>query len=412
MGTTHLDLVRANFGRRSEIQGELRQIDEAATTDKRQRNETENARVEELRGELKDIDGRITEHLEIEARSQTISDSLGAMLGAITDHEHGRIEDTRSLGEQFTAAKEVREWAAGPMRGTSPVLDTKLNFRAVTDLTTGTVSPKARLGRVANSFLDRRQFLIDLLPSINVSSGSVEVVSDGSPLADLADKATAVTEGTAKPQAGLTLSIVNEPVATIAAWANLTRQAAADLPQIESYLDGRLRYSVKRNADKQVVGGSGVAPNLNGLTNRAGVVYAPGAAEARYISIRRAIRLMEDVEAVPEFIVLNPADAEVFDLSNAATAGLHSVMSLADGPAPTAWGLRQVHSTAVAAGTALLIDPTAVAILDRQQVTAYMTDSHASNFTSNILTLLLECRLGLAVFAANGIAKVTFNGAN
>jgi hypothetical protein len=49
-------------------------------------------------------------------------------------------------------------------------------------------------------------------------------------------------------------------------------------------------------------------------------------------------------------------------------------------------------------------------VFDRQQVTAYMTDSHASNFTSNILTLLLEARLGLGVFDPSGVLKCTFNG--
>jgi hypothetical protein len=44
------------------------------------------------------------------------------------------------------------------------------------------------------------------------------------------------------------------------------------------------------------------------------VMGAPGGAEARYQSIRHGIRLMEDKEAVPEIIVLNPADAELFDL--------------------------------------------------------------------------------------------------
>ena len=132
------------------------------------------------------------------------------------------------------------------------------------------------------------------------------------------------------------------------------------------------------------------------------------------MSIRHGIRLMEDLESTPEIIVLNPADAELFDLSNAATAGLHAVNALSDeaggSVARTAWGLRQVHSTAIAAGTALLIDPMAVTVFDRQQPTAYLTDSHASNFTSNILTLLLEARLGLAVFIPSGICKITFNG--
>ena len=66
--------------------------------------------------------------------------------------------------------------------------------------------------------------------------------------------------------------------------------------------------------------------------------------------------------------------------------------------------------TAIASGTAALIDPMAVAILDEMAPRAYLTDSHASNFTSNILTLLLELDAGLALFDPAGVLKVTFNG--
>src|SRR4029077_20134574 len=153
---------------------------------------------------------------------------------------------------------------------------------------------------------------------------------------------------------------------------------------------------------------------LKGLLNRTGIIsYAPGGAEPRYKSIRHAIRLGEDAEAVYEIIVLNPADAELFDLSNDTSAGLHAVDTnggLAQPGPRTAWGLTQVHSTAIAAGTALLIDPTAVAVFDRQDVQAYATDSHASNFVANLITVLLEVRLGLGLFDPNGCAKVVFNG--
>jgi HK97 family phage major capsid protein len=234
----------------------------------------------------------------------------------------------------------------------------------------------------------------------------------------MANKAVEVSEAGAKPQAGLTTAVVTEPIATIAAWANLTRQVAADVPQIQGYLDNRLRYSVKRRADAEVIAGDGSSPNIRGLTNRTGILTnAPGSTEARYITIRHSITLMEQSEAVPEIIVLNPADAELFDLTNSTSAGLHAVMdndstgqgALANGPSRTAWGLRQVHSNAIASGTALVIDPMSLTVFDRQQPTAYLTDSHASNFTSNILTLLLEARLGLALFNPLGVLKVTFH---
>ena len=410
---TTISIVRENFSARRDIQGELREIDEKATAEKRDYTDDEKATIAEKREALQAIDDRIQANLEIQSRSEEIQNGLDRYLGVLADKETGEVHDTRSIGQRFVT-DEFRQWAESA-RGNSPALDVDLDFRAVTDVTTGATSGGAfvvdqRLPRVGNDFIDRKTFLIDLLPHIQVSTGSVEVVQDQSPLADLANKAVEVTEGSAKPQAGPTLAVVDEPIRTIAAWVNITRQVAADAPQIRSYLDGRLRYSVKRRADAQVIAGNGTAPNISGLTDRTINTYTPAAGpEDTYVSIRKAITVMEQDEAVPEIVVLNPADAELFDLSNHAADGLHAVPNVAGPGARTAWGLTQVRSTAVASGTAVLIDPMAVAVLDRQQVTAYMTDSHASNFVANILTLLLEARLGLAVFEPNGVCAVTFD---
>lgn len=408
-----IDIVRANFKARTDIQGELRQIDEAATRDNRNYTETEKATILEKRAALKAIDDRITANLEMEARSEEINGGMDKFLGAIADRTFGA--STRSLGDRLTS-DEYREWAETGARGNSPMVAVDLDFRAVTDVTTGATSAGAlqqsqRLPRIGNDFLDRRTFLIDMLPHINVSTSAVEVVQDQSPLADLANKAVEVAEGGAKPQAGPTLAVAVEPIQTIAAWVNITRQAAADVPQVRSYLDNKLRYSVKRRADAQVINGNGTSPNISGMLDRSGIntYTAPSGAEEAYLSIRKAITTMELDEAVPEIIVMNPDDAEKFDLANHADDGLHAVPNVAGPSARTAWGLAVVKSTAVAPLTAVLLDPMSVAVLDRQQVVAYFTDSHASNFTSNIGTLLLEARLGLAVFEPAGICQVTFD---
>lgn len=418
-----IDIVRENWKVRADIQGELRSIDEAATHDNRPYTEDESAKITELRTKLEGVDARIQANLEQETRSQEMQSGMERFLGVLADREAGDVQDTRSLGRRFADSDEYRSWAKNP-HGTYQVDFDGLDFRAVTDTTLGSTSGGAWVRpplypRVGQDFLDRKVYLIDRLPRISTTEGAVVYVQDKTPLADMADKAAETTEGAAKPQAGITTAVVTEAFATIPAWVNITRQVAADVPQIQSYLDNRLRYALKRRADKQAIGGDGIAPNLKGLANRTGILTnAPAGAEARFITIRHSITLMEQNEAVPEIIVLNPADAETFDLSNSTSAGLHAVMdndstgngALASGPSRSAWGLEQVHSNAITAGTALLIDPMAVQVFDRQQPTAYLTDSHASNFTSNILTLLLEARLGLALFNPLGVLKVTFNG--
>lgn len=421
MAKTAIEIIHANYKARKEVQGKLRELDEKCTTENRAYTEAETAEVEEHRSELEAIDGRITANLEMEMREQALEDGFEKFLGLFADREKGNLVDNRSAGDRVADDDEYRAFVErGGSSGHFHVDLEGLDFRAVTDTTLGATSAGAltraqRLDRIGRDFLDRRTYLLDLLPHIQVSQGSIEYVQDQSPLADLANKGVEVAEGGSKPQAGITLAVIQEPTATIPAWVNITRQAAADVPQVQGYLDGRLRYSLKRRADIQSINGNGTSPNLKGLANRSGILlYAPGGAEARYRSIRHGIAVMENNESVPEIIVLNPSDAEAFDLSNDAASGLHAVDAsggIAERGPRTAWGLTQVRSTAVAAGTALLIDPMAVAVFDRMQPTAYTTDSHDTNFTKNILTLLLEVRLGLGLFDPSGVLKITFNGA-
>lgn len=418
-----IDIVRENFKARATIQGELRAIDEAATADNRDYTDDEKSTITEKRAQLEAIDSRIQANLEQEIRSQQIDQGLDRFLGVLADREVGNVIDTRSIGQRFIDTDEYRAFSSRQGQGSTSALSMMfegMDFRAVTDTTLGATSGGAwarppLFPRVGQDFLDRKTYLLDLLPHIATTDTAVVYVQDKSPLADMANKAVEVAEGGAKPQAGITTEVVTEPIATIAAWVNITRQVAADVPQAQGYLDNRLRYSLKRRADGQTINGNGTSPNIRGLAQRSGIsTQAPGSAEARYVTIRKAITTMETNDAVPEIAVLNPADAELFDLSNSASAGIHARPDESGGlqaePSRTAWGLRQVHSNAITSGTALLIDPMAVTVFDRQQATAYLTDSHASNFTSNILTLLLECRLGVALFNPLGVCKITFNG--
>lgn len=407
---TNLDIARANFTRRAEIQGELRQIDEAATTDKRGYSDEENGRIEELRGELKAVDDRITANLEIATRSEEQADAL-SRFGAVLAGRDGEVEDQRSLGQRYVESDAFRSFDGHG----KAVMTAEMSLRAVGNVTLGATSGGAlvvpdRLARIGRDRLDRRVFLQDLLPHIPVTTGTAEYVQDTTPAANMDDVVAETAETAAKPQADITLGVESESTPTIPAWVNITRQTAQDAPQVQAYIDTRLRYSLRRRVDNQLIAGDGTGVNLKGFANRSGIVTnAPAGAEAWYKTIRHAVTLGEQNEAVYEIVVLNPADAEVLDLSNDTTAGLHAVLGIAGDSAKTTWGMQQVRSNGVAAGTALLIDPMAAAVLDRMEIAAYLTDSHASNFTSNILTLLLETRVGAALFDPKGVAKVTFN---
>lgn len=412
--TSHLELVQANRARRQEIQNELRSIDEKATAEQRPHDENEAGRYAELRSEITAIDERITANLDAEIATRSVDDAIGSMLGTFLDRDTGDVRDVRDLSDRLTDSDAYRSFPESGSVGKLGVFNEPLDYRAVGTITTGSSSggswiSNERLSRIGTDFLDRKTFLVDLLPHLQVSTSSVEIPWDGTPLADMVNKPTAVAEGTAKPQAGLTPELVTEPIRTIAVWWDLTRQLVADAPFIKSYMDQRGGYALKRTVDKNVVAGAGGA-GLLGLTGRETLSHVAAGSEEKYVSIRKGLTEMEENESVGEIIVLNPADAEGFDLSNHADDGLHAVPNVAGPGARTAWGLTQVRTNAIAPGFALIIDPMQVAVLDRQQVSAYATDSDGEKFRSNILTFLMECRVGLGLFSPAGVCKVVFDG--
>lgn len=415
--SSHLEILKGISSTRSNIAGEMRELDEKANTEKRALTDTESATYEEKRAALADLDKRAAANLEAALGEQRMTGGLEGLLGAMITKDKGDLVDTRSVGDRFTQAEGFEEARAKGFRGDFAVALEGVDHRAVTTATTttggaGTLVAPQRLDRMGQDILDRRVYLSDLLPSTPVN-GSIQYVQDKTPLADVVGIAVEVAEGAAKPKAGITPALVTENMATIAAYVQFTRQVDADAPFLRGLLDGRLRYALKRRKDQQIISGNGVGANMLGLANRPDIItVVPGAAQKRAVTVRKAITAMELVDAIPEIVVLNPVDAELFDLTNESTAGLHAVNSFTDDGrvARRPWGLTPIHSNGVAAGTALLIDPLTLLILDRMQPTAYMTDSHSTNFVENILTLLLELRAGLALFAAAGVCKVTFNG--
>lgn len=405
---SHMDLIAANFTLRSKLAGEIREIASAATEENRALTEDETSSIEAKRGELNAADERIAQSLELGESEQRTVSGIESMLGAAVDRDRGQVLDTRSLGERFAAADGLRSYVDQP-NGSFAVAFPGTSLRAVTSLDSSSnpLGGTQTLARIGQDVLDRRVFLADLLPHIPTSTGVVEYVQDSTTSGgyDAAEQ----TEGSAKSEKSPDLDVITESAATVASFVKVTRQAAEDFGQLMGYLDGRLRYGLRRRVDGQIVSGNGTAPNLKGLGNRTGIgTYTASAIEEAAVSVRKAITISEQNESVPEIAVVNPADAEKIDLLNVSSSGLHSTPDAVMGLPVTAWGLTRVVSNAVASGTALLIDPMQVAILDRNQPTAYLTDADGTDFTKNILTLLLEVRLGLALFSPKGVTKVTF----
>jgi HK97 family phage major capsid protein len=275
----------------------------------------------------------------------------------------------------------------------------------------GAFQNPSRPATIPQTYADRIPRVADLLDRQTTGDNTVEYVRDTT-AAGAGGAAAETSEGSAKPETTYTFEVVTDSVRTVAHWLNITRQTLADNQQLEGYFRGRLTYGLLYRLDGQILNGNGSAPNLRGILNTSGInTYAPSSPEARVISIRKAITQVQQDEYAASGVVLNPADWELVELSTDDNGSFRVSPNVQNAMGPRIWGLAVVPSTAIASGTGLVGDFRMGATLwDRQQAQVFITDSHASNFTSNILTMLAELRVALSVWRPSCFCKITFNG--
>jgi HK97 family phage major capsid protein len=197
-----------------------------------------------------------------------------------------------------------------------------------------------------------------------------------------------VAEGEAKPEATLTATVTPYSLETIAHWVQATRQLLEDSAAVRSFIESSLRRGVLDKIEATIAAAIGAAT-------------LPTATGADLISaIRVGVADVEDAGYTPNAIVLNPQDYAALDIAVMGGTLLGPTVR------PSYWGLPVVASSAQTAGTALVGDFTAgVQLLQRTGVSLYISDSHASTFTSNIFTLLAEARVKAIVGQPSAVVE-------
>lgn len=197
-------------------------------------------------------------------------------------------------------------------------------------------------------------------------------------------------------------------IQTIAHFTNVSRQALDDISWMREVLDSELLYGLLLKEEQELLAGSGVGNHLTGLITGA-TAYDSGtynvAGDTRIDQIRHAIlqvRLLGLATFAADGIVLHPTDMQKIELTKTeeggANKGLYIIGDPKTGPAVKyLWSLPVVESDSIAVGT-FLTGPfqTGAVLVDRMQASTDISFSHASNFTSNLATILAEERIGLA----------------
>jgi HK97 family phage major capsid protein len=219
-----------------------------------------------------------------------------------------------------------------------------------------------------------------------------------------------VAEGGTKPESTLVFDAVTDPVQKVAHWIPATTEILEDVPSLQAYIDTRLRQGLELTEEDQLLNGDGTAPNISGILDRSGLAtdQARGA-DTNADAILKQITAIETATSMPvDGIIMHPTNWQTIQLSKSADGQYYGDGPFASPQRPTLWGRPIAVTTAVALNTAVVgAFKTAARIFRRGGVKVHVSNSHSDFFIKNLVAILAEERLALAVYRPAAFGKVT-----
>jgi HK97 family phage major capsid protein len=324
-----------------------------------------------------------------------------------------QVVNGKSAGYQFVENEEVKSFLTNPSAGKR--IGVEMDYKAiisglttVADGSAGDLVVPAR-GPLVDG-IERRMTVRDLLTPGNTNSSSIQYpVETG-----FTNSAATVTEtaGTAKPQSELQFDIRTASVTTIAHWVLATRQILDDAPMLRSYIDGRLRYGLRYAEEAQLLNGDGTGTNLNGIYTQATASTANLAviASPTKLDVLRVAVLQASLAELPATgIVIHPTDWMTIETTKD-SAGNYIIGDPAATIQPRIWGLPVVATQAMTVDKFLVgAFKLGAQIFDRQDARVELSTEDSDNFRKNLVTILAEERLALAVYRPLAFVKGDFS---
>lgn len=348
------------------------------------------------------VDELLTTQGELQARLATAEQMVAKI-----EQGGGQPGQPKSMGEELTDSEGFSAFAASG----SGKFRAKVNAAITSGGTSAgdLIVPQRVPGIVAPPNLQLR--VRDLLTWGRTTSNSIEFVRE----TGFTNNAAPVSENPAgtKPESDLAFDLDQAPVVTIAHWIRATKQVLADVPMLQSYIDGRLRYGLKLVEDRQLLKGSGTGLNINGIYTQASAYANPGIvvqAETRLDRLRLALLQSELAEYPADGMVLSPVDWAAIELTKTSeNAYLFSNPRFSTQAG--LWGRNIVTTTAMDPGD-FLVGAFALGAQgwDREDVNLTVSLEDRDNVVKNLVTLLVEERLGLTVYRPEAFVKGDFDG--
>lgn len=353
-------------------------------------------------------DQALVKHNELSARLTEIEQKL--VRGGDSESE-GR----KSLGQIVSEHEDVKAFLKSARKG-RVTIGVKAIISSLTTDADGSAGDLLVPMRVPGVITppQRRMTIRDLITPGRTSQPAIQYVRESG----FSNNAATVSEtsGQTKPQSEIKFDLVTNGVTTIAHWVLATKQILDDLPQLQSYIDGRLRYGLAYVEEGQLLNGSGTGTDIHGIYPQATPFAAPivptAAGELTKIDVIRLAILQAFLAEYPaNGIVLNPADWADIELTKT-TEGAYIFANPQGGVEPRLWRLPVVETPAMALDKFLTgAFQLGAQIFDREDANVEISTEDSDNFRKNLVTIRAEERLALALYRPECFIKGDFGDA-
>jgi HK97 family phage major capsid protein len=335
----------------------------------RQTVETFGTRQTEMQRQLDAVDSRGQARIVAQGQS---GDGLTQFKSALTENKEALDKHGRIKFDVPTFLGEIK----------STVLSTNLT-------STEPASGVQGLGRYAYKLRSLFRSVPTLLPTIGVLRATSETLN-----------VSPQVEGQPKGESTMAFNLVQVPVQVFASWITCSKQAMADLDSFGAFIDATLLWALEKKAESEIIFGDGTGVNLPGLATYA-TAFDPTILSGldgynRVDMLGAAATQLAELGWSPDFAVVSPRSWFRM-VSLRGTTGYYVLGSPQTTIGERVYSLQVVPSPAMV-GDGFLVGDSSKAII-RQRTTASVEVSyeHASNFVSNLCTILAEERFGIEV---------------
>ncbi|HEV2502339.1 MAG TPA: phage major capsid protein [Mesorhizobium sp.] len=312
----------------------------------------------------------------------------------------GSDEAPKSIGQQFVESERYKQFSSDDFPRTG-----KADLRIKANITSATTVAPGSAGSAIQPYRDpefvelpqRRLTMRGLITPGNTNSSAIEYVRESG----FTNNAAPVAEGAKKPQSDISYQLVNTSTKVIAHFMKASRQILSDVPRLRSDIDGHLLYGLGLVEEAQILNGDGTGQNLLGIVPQATAFAIPAGltrpANMTSIDVLRIAMLQVALAEYPATgHVLNPIDWASIELTKD-TTGSYIIGNPQGTLAPTLWALPVVSTQAMTAGKFLTGAFKLGASLYDQWESRIEVGYENDDFTKNMVTILGEERLALAV---------------